>query len=278
MSLKTILVHLDDSVHRQARLEAAARLAQSFAARLIGMYLVPVAELSPSIAALLPSGVMEERLRATGEAQDSAERAFRSAAATASLQSVEWIAPAGDPFDAAIAQAHCADLVVVGQRNPDDKLSGFTEAIAIRTLLGSGRPVLFVPYIGLPASLGERVLVAFDGGREAARAVGDAMPLLERATHVSLMLGGRDGGQGDVDASGARLTAWLRDHGIAAVIESDHAPRERAGEWALSRAADLACDLIVMGGYGHSRAQELVLGGMTRTMIQAMPVAVLMSH
>jgi nucleotide-binding universal stress UspA family protein len=141
--------------------------------------------------------------------------------------------------------------------------------------------LLVVPYVGAPTTIGNNVLVAWDGGREAARALTDAMPLLRRATRVTV--GCLDPGasaRGADSAGRERLGGYLRRHGIAAEIDyTKLGPGDiPIGDWILSRVADLGCDLLVMGGYGHPRWREQVLGGATRTLLSSMTVPVLMSH
>ena len=107
----------------------------------------------------------------------------------------------------------------------------------------------------------------------------DALPLLERARRVTVIAVSRDETAAAEDSPAeARLGAWLREHGVDVEIARHAVGDVTPGEWLLSRAADLGSDLIVMGGYGHTRVRELVLGGVTRTMLQAMTVPVLMSH
>lgn len=277
MSLKSILVHVDDAGACKPRLDAAIRVARDFQAELVGLYLVPPIEVNPSIAALIPPDAIERREREMAQARHEAEDAFRKATTAAGLAAVEWRAPPGSPVDVAVAHARCADLLIVGQRNPPGYL--LAEELVTTVLLGSGRPVLVVPYIGARPTLGDNVLVAWDGGREASRAIADALPLLERARRVTVIAVSREGAaHAEGSPAEARLGAWLRRHGVNVDIARHAVGDIAAGEWLLSRAADLGSDLIVMGGYGHTRMRELILGGVTRTMLQAMTVPVLMSH
>jgi nucleotide-binding universal stress UspA family protein len=279
MSFKTILVHLDDSEHRKSRLDAAIRLAVDFGAQLVGVYLVAGTDLPPSVAAMLPPKAVERRVRELADAQHEAEQLFRQAAAAADVRSVDWRAPAGPPIAAAVAHGRCTDLLVMGQSDPGDLTTLFAEELVTTTMLSSGRPSLIVPYTGCRPTLGENVLIAWDGGREASRAVADALPILERAKQVNVLTvrAESDGHTADGQAA-ARLTAYLRAHGVDIGVNRSDVPEIKVGEWLLSRAADLGSDLIVMGGYGHARLREFVLGGVTRTMLQAMTVPVLMSH
>ena len=280
MSLKTVLVHLDDSDRCDARLQVAIRVALDAGTRLVGVYLVPTASLAPSVAAFLPTDLVERRQRELGEAQHAAEQRFRVATSNATLTRIEWRAPAGSPIAAAVEHARCADLFVMGQRAPDDPALMFADELITTTLLSSGRPLLIVPHIGAAATPGQNVLVAWDCGREAARAVADALPLLARARRVHIVSYDADdrGASVDVALSTSRLRGWLQDHGIEARADNLAASDSEIGELLLSQAADRGCDLIVMGGYGHSRLKEFVLGSATRTLLASMTVPVLMSH
>jgi len=143
--------------------------------------------------------------------------------------------------------------------------------------LGVGRPVLIVPRYGTFETVGERVLVAWNGSREATRAVHDALPLLKLASSVTVLSIDPEHDTGD-RIPGADIALHLARHGVAAEGMSTVGLDISVGDLLLSRAADLGADLIVMGAYGHSRVRELVLGGATRHILQHMTVPVLMSH
>ena len=279
MSFKSIIVHIDDSPSCKQRLDAAIRASLDFSARLVGIYLVPAAELTPSVAALLPADVVARRLRETGDAQGQAEAMFRQITAAAGLTAIEWRAPSGKPIVAAVAHARCADLAVIGQPDPDRPDFAFLEELAQTVALSAGRPALIIPYVAPVASLGQRVLIAWDGGREASRAVGDALPLLARAKRVTVMVIQSEPEVRIADtAATSRLVDYLHSHGIEARVDRSNVTDISAGEQLLSRAADLGIDLIVMGAYAHTRLRELILGGVTRTMLRSMTAPVLMSH
>ena len=279
MSLKTILVHVDDGDRCAHRVQVAIRLALDARAHLIGIYLVPAPELPPSVAALLPTDVVERRQREIGEAQHAAEHRFRNAAGRAELTRIEWRAPAGPPIAAAVEHGRCADLFVMGQRDQDDSVLPFANDLIATTLLSAGRPLLIVPYVGAPATPAENVLIAWDCGREASRAVADALPLLARAKQVHVVTyHAGEGADTDIALSTSRLRGWLHDHAIEARVDRVQEWEGGVGELLLSQAADWGCDLIVMGGYGHARLRQFVLGGATRTMLARMTVPVLMSH
>ena len=278
ITYKTLLVHVDDSEHCVHRVEAASRIARAFEARLVGAYLVHTPELTPSVSALLPETMVNQRLAESGEAQQRAEAQFRAAATGTGLAAVEWRAPAGDPAHAITAHARGADLAVIGQ--PDAGAdAAFAIDLANAVILGSGRPVLVIPYIGSPGMIGDTVLIALDRSRESARAIADALPLLVRARKVVVVsiTAAAEETLGDTQAR-TQVVAHLRGHGIDAEVQHLDIPDIAIGELLLSQAADFGADLIVMGAYGHARFQELVVGGVTRTMLKAMTVPVLMSH
>jgi nucleotide-binding universal stress UspA family protein len=281
MSYQTVLVVIDAATDSRSRVRIATDLARSFAARLVGIYLANAPEITPSVAALLPDEVVAKYLHGTGDAQYAAEQAFRETVASSGWEDVEWRAPSGPPVDAAVAHGRCADLIVLGQPQFGETGSFFAEQLVAAMLMETGRPLLLVPYVGAPATVGRNVLVAWDGGREASRALADAMPFLRGAGRVTVGCLDPGASARGADAIGReRLIAYLRHHGIAA--EVDYANLEAGdipvGDWLLSRVADLGGDLIVMGGYGHSRWREQVLGGATQTLLSTMTVPVLMSH
>jgi len=276
MAYRTLLVHVDNRASSQDRLAYAIALAGREAAELVGLYVVPGTDLAPSTAAMLGSDAVARRLERFSEMQHAAEQRFRDAVAAAGVDA-QWRAPAGPSIETAIAHARTTDLVVVGQRDPSEP--GFGDALVSGVLLSAGRPVLVVPSAGAPASVASRVLIAWNGGREAARAVADALPLLARAGRVCAV-GVDESRETSVDErlADTRLRQWLARHDIAIEVEREAVRGVGVGEWLLSRAADLGSDLLVMGGYAHARMRELVLGGVTRTMLGAMTIPVLMAH
>jgi len=281
MTYQTILVTIEDGTNARGRLGVAIRLARDFNARLVGMYISSGPQITPSVAALLPEEIVDRYLHGTGDAQSAAEEAFREAANAAEWRDIEWRAPAAPPVDAAVAHGRCADLIVLGQPHTGEAGSLLASQLIAAVLMEGGRPLLVIPYVGAPKTIGSNILVAWDGGREASRALADAIPLLSRAERVTVACLDPGASARGADASGReRLVAYLRRHRIASKIV--HAGVEPAdipiGDWLLSCAADLGCDLIVMGGYGHPRWREQILGGATQTLLSSMTVPVLMSH
>jgi nucleotide-binding universal stress UspA family protein len=167
------------------------------------------------------------------------------------------------------------DVSVVPQADPN-RLAA-EDLIVEAALFNSGRPVIVVPYIQKDALKLDRVVVCWDGSRAAARAIGDAMPFLERAKAVDVLIVASDKPKSD-ETPGADIGQHLSRHGIAVDVKRVQRADVDVPNTILSYAADNATDFLVMGGYGHSRLREFILGGVTRGMLQSMTVPVLMSH
>lgn len=173
-----------------------------------------------------------------------------------------------------------SNLLIAGQRDRHaDSDTGTRSGFLDQLVLSTGRPLLLVPYAGRFPSVGKNVLVAWNAKPEAARAVTDALPLLARANSVQVMAFDPEGNRsGHGENPGADIALYLARHGVKATASRQHCGSDEVGVQILSRAADIDADLIVMGAYGHSRVRELVLGGVTRTILDSMTVPVLMSH
>ena len=276
MSYKTLLVHIDDSRRSETRIALSLELAQRWDAHLIGLYVVCQDLFRPIFRqdATLSFAQVEAQ---EADRRDTAENAFLAAARRAG-RSAEWRAPPGPALDIATLHARHADLLVLGQQDPNDPASFVAPHFVGDLVLGAGRPALVVPYAGEVRTLGENVLVAWDGSREAARAAADALPLLQRARHVGIEIVRRHAPHADAP-EGIDVAAWLDAHGVrAAFSTTPHHVGVGTGATLLNRASDLHADLLVMGAYGHARARERVFGGVTRTMLESMTVPVLMAH
>ncbi|HET7198230.1 MAG TPA: universal stress protein [Burkholderiales bacterium] len=278
MTYRTIVVHLGADERRRERLEIACGLAAAYDSHLVGLFalgelLVPFA-LGGNAGAVIE---LESRWR--DEVAGEARRDFDAAAARAGIQKTEWRRSERSLLSATRLSARYADLVVVGQPDPEraaeERIPGtFVEEL----VLSAGRPVLVVPYAGRFPRLGTRVLVAWNASREAARALTDALPLLRRAGSVEVVAFEPQRAGADHGAEpGADIALYLARHGVKVSAARQQAGID-VGSQILSRAADSDADLIVMGAYGHSRAREIVLGGATRSLLQAMTVPVLMAH
>jgi nucleotide-binding universal stress UspA family protein len=277
MPFRDILVHLDDSHGSIARLNAAIGLAQTHGAHLTGLYTLPVVDSALYGAAYAGPALPDMNLEAAERRAKEHEAEFCAATTQVGVRA-EWRRATGDAAHPLIVYGRCHDLIVLGQTDPQDLYSLSTGA-GSQVILGAGRPVLVIPYIGPGPTLGERILLAWNGSREAARAFNDALPLLTAAAKVSLVIIDPPGGaEAEGNAATAAMRLHLARHGIAATPVERPANDIDVGDELLSQAADEGADLIVMGAYGHSRLREIVLGGTTRRLLQCMTVPVLMSH
>jgi len=207
--------------------------------------------------------------------RNAAAYALLCKAAPASLRTelVEIDAIPGEARYELARLARHFDLTIIGQsreRSGDDAL------MAEAALFESGRPVLFVPRIHTHAPKLSRVVVAWDGSRTAARALADAQPVLDKADVIDVV-SISDPRLGYKELPGFNITRHLSRHGLNAELKRLPMSGD-VGETLLSYAADAGADLLVMGGYGHSRLREIVLGGTTRTIMQSMTVPIFMSH
>lgn len=279
MTYRSIFVHVDDSSRSDLRLDAAMRLARRYPADVLGTYLVSRHELSASEIALLPPDFVRARDASVMQAVRDAEARFRSAMKTGGIGTSHWLVPAGDPAEAAVTRARYSDLAIVGQPEPGAPEAALAAAIAHAVVNESGRPVIFVPHIGLARTLGERVMIAWKDSRESARAVADALPILKDAKEV-LAVAVAPGPEETVQeyVSDKAVMDFLRRHGVAAAVKRMNVDDVGAGEFLLSRAADFGADLIVMGGYSRPRLSRFVWGGVSNLMLESMTVPVLMSH
>jgi len=176
-----------------------------------------------------------------------------------------------------IALARSADLIVIGQTNPNARTASTWRPQDV--VVACGRPVLMVPYIGTFTEVGRRVLVAWDGSREAVRALNDALPVIAGAEEVTVMtVHARDKDVERDRGATDRIIRHLARHGIAARVDQRLQSDNAISDWLLSRAADFYVDLIVAGAYHHSPLREALIGGVSRDLFQRMTVPVLMSH
>ena len=275
MRYTTILLHVYDPPQASMTIALAARLARAFDAHLLGLATSGVSryfyrDAGADLARTVLAPYMDERLRAAEALLDR----FEALAAGAGVRSFERRL-IDDETGAALALAtRYADLAVLGQPDPDRPAPPGAAGLPASTLFDGAHPVLVVPYIQADAAVGRRILVAWNGSTQAARAVSAALPLLRSADAVVVAIAGSPAQPAQPDDE---LLAWLARHDVDAELAAETTTLD-AGNCLLSLAADRGSDLLVMGGYGHARLRELLLGGATRTVLQAMTIPVLMAH
>jgi len=284
MPIKTILVVLDTEARAQALTQTAASVAKAFSAHLIGLHVLPNAFV-PSLAPVEATGELIEAQREANEAaakriSDGFNRAIAGLGVPFEWRRVE----ANYEIAANVVMRHGreADLVILGQ--PDTTVNLIDGiALAEEVMLGLGRPVLMVPKAGAYPTIGKRVLLAWNGSRESARATFDALPFLEKAESVRILAAEppprrRWAPPPQETSPTAGIATTLERHGVRCTLAKATAAGAEVGKELLAQAKQNDCDLIVMGGYGHWRINEIVFGGATRGVFDDATLPVLLSH
>lgn len=274
MPLKDILVYVDGSAQAAGTVAAACSLALRHDAHLIGLAVNYQPEIPGFTSMEIPSSAMEILKQRRQEALDKERKTFEDAVNASGLTGRSgWSVASGRPLEALSQRSRYADLTVISQNGP--KGEGGGEELVDDLIMVSGRPVLAIPYIGAPAQIGRKILVAWNASRESARALSDAMPLLEAADKIEIFAVEP---RGIGDLPGADIAEHLARHGLNVTALKTVGLDIDVGDVLLNQVADSGADLIVMGAYGHSRMRELVLGGATRHILGHMTVPVLLSH
>jgi nucleotide-binding universal stress UspA family protein len=275
MAFRSILVHLADDPRHALRLDLALEMARRHKAHLTALY--------THSSANMPAGI-EGRgasLRYIAEAAETGLEKTQAMAAEFEEHcqqygiTGEWHFEEGDPLDLLAQYAHLADLTIVSQTDPATLEDRLTFHRMDHLALSVGCPVLVIPREGEVAVPGSRILIAWKPHSQSARAVHEALPLLEKAERVTVF--------SVVPAEhdfvpGADIATRLARHGVKVEVRSDIGTGGNTGEVILATARDIDCDLIVMGAYGHSRLREMVLGGVSYHVLNHATIPVLTSH
>jgi nucleotide-binding universal stress UspA family protein len=275
--IKDILVNLPVEGSRDPVTSFAASVAARFGAHLTGVAFLyePLSPVMVDRYGIPPSVIESQRIENEKAAKAAVARFNEAARFTGILGEAHPLdAPVGAPGTLA-RMARRFDLSVVAQPEPNQPALArlFVEA----ALFDTGRPLLIVPYIQTAPLNLDRIMVCWDGSRSAARAVGDAMPFLLQSNATEIVLVSGEPTKSD-EFPGADIGHHLARHGIKAEVKRIASPEVDVANTILSYAADQSVDLIVMGGYGHSRLREFILGGVTRGMLGSMTFPTLMSH
>ncbi len=275
--IKDILVSLTPGATHDFAGDYAVSIAEAFGAHVAGVAFAYDPVLPASVMGGISADVFDIQRQENEKAASAAIRTFEAASKRAGVSSEPrllsaTIAAAADTF-AALARRF--DLAVVPQVTPDTITPD--ELLLEAALFESGRPMLIVPYIQKAPIRLDRVICCWDGSRTAARAIADALPFLQKSKAVDLVIVGK-GKMNEKELTGADMGAHLARHGLKVDVKNIPAPDVDVANVILSYAADTDAQLIVMGGYGHSRLREYILGGATRDMLGSMTVPVLMSH
>ena len=275
--IKDLVVNLSVGAGRDAAGPYAISVAEAFGAHVAGVAFSYEPVIPPTIMGTVPVSFIESQRAESDKAADDAIARFNDATRRAGVSSdaralSASLAGSADRFAEIVRRF---DLAVIGQAEPDRAAP--EDLIIEGALFSSGRPVLVVPYIQKSGLTLERVMVCWDASRNAARAIADAMPFLARAKAIDVVIVASERVKSD-ELPGADVGQHLARHGLKVEVRRIVSPDTDVASTILSHAADTSADFIVMGGYGHSRLREFILGGATRGILASMTLPTLMSH
>ncbi len=278
MSYKTIAAILQSREDTKRVLDCAIPLAQAWGAHIIGIHAeaIPVAY---SAAVGFPDvGLIETASEAaeqrTKEVQDLCTHRMQTAGQTFDWHSLRSFS--GDSAYTGASIARSADLVVVAQRNPEWASEDAPNIEGV--LYEAGRPVLVVPHSGALTKTFGRILISWNGSREAARAAFDALPLIVESEAVEIFMIDPSEDDDFVSASASALAAALSRHGAEVVVASEASKGRHVDEVIRDRATAIGADLLVLGAHSHSWIRELLFGGVTQHILKTCPIAALLSR
>lgn len=280
MTYKTILVSLNEVGRIAESTAAAASLARELGAHVSGLFVIPAVQVYPSVGFEAAPQVFEGNRSFFKDNASKVKQDFEAAMAREGLAHDFHQIDARTPViaDEVIAQGRSADLIIVSATNPDE-ITGVERDFVEQVVMAAGRPILVLPFKGDAKISIQDIVIGWDGGREAARAVFDALPLLKLARKVRVV---RVDPQKDPalrgSIPGADLAQTLARHGIKAEAQGYPTDGMDEGQALMRCAEDCGAGLIVMGAYGHSRLAEFIFGGATRFVLTRMVRPVLMSH
>jgi len=275
--IKDLVVNLTVGADRDPAAQFAVSIAAAFEAHIAGIAFAYDPVITPNVMdGLSAAWVDTQRAENLAAAQEAVDR-FEAAAKRESLSAEHRIIEAslGKAANLFGRLARRFDLAVVGQTDPERMLPD--DLLIEAALFESGRPAVMVPYIQKEGLKLDRILVCWDGGRSAARAISDSMPFLKRGKVIEIVMVASRNGTAD-ELPGVDVGEHLARHDLDVEVKRLIAADIDVSNVILSYAADQAADFIVMGGYGHSRLREFVLGGVTRGILQSMTVPVFMAH
>ncbi len=277
--IKDIVLHLSTRTGGTGTIGYAVSVARAFGAHLAGIAFALDPIIPPAMGAgdAVPAKWIEDQREEAKAAAQAAIAAFEEAARRDGLSAESRRLDASLPGAAKLFGeiARRFDLSIVRQAEPGS--APLEELIIEAALFEAGRPVLIVPYVHKAALRLDRVTICWDGSRSAARAVADAMPLLERAKSVEVVSVLGETGKSD-EIPGADIGEHLARHDLKVDVKRVSMIDGDVMDTILSHAADAGTDLLVLGGYGHSRLREFILGGVTRGILKTMTVPSFMSH
>ena len=274
--IKDVITWLDGSIADEVRIAAVVDITRQFEGQAAGLFFNPLppppAPIDGDLTGALTIATLMDQARASGDTlQKTIVDRLKRYDVAIELRRCDILA--SDIADVAVREARSADTFVLirpnGSKAPDRLVEGL--------LFGSGRHILLVPEVDRPKSIVfDRILVAWNGSRESSRAVAEAMPYLQIAKEVMVMSVTGEQGKKVEGNVGDAAVRHLKHHGVAAHLHRGKCRNSDVGEKLIAEAKKTKCDVIVLGGYGHSRLREMILGGVTYHLMRNSPIPLLM--
>ncbi|MDH3316366.1 MAG: universal stress protein [Gammaproteobacteria bacterium] len=276
MEFRDMLLCVDLIRAGSSEIENAVTFARKQKANLTGLYPLEFPEFPGYIEAQLPKEILEKNRKFFTEHAEQAEAVFRQACTSAGIH-WDWHCVEGDRAQTIITYGRLADLVLLpGGPNGDESPTGESSS---RIMLECGRPVLFLPSTPMHEDAGSRIVLAWNGRREAVRAAHDALPLLSKAQWVKVVVMNPGAATSDDGGGSAHeLCRHLARHGVKAEAREVKVHGESEGAALLKLAGKEDANLLVMGAYGHARWRELVIGGVTAHVLRHANLPIFLSH
>ncbi|MGO4707324.1 universal stress protein [Microvirga sp. 2MCAF38] len=281
--IKDILVHLDGSPEDEMRIGHAESIASTHEAHITGLFTNSLPDYAAFAsmdggagAAALLAQLQDESKREADEVQQRLTERFARLGVSNEIRRIEDVP--GLISNLVASEARWGDLMVVGQPYRENSKTDWDDLFET-VLFEGGRSVLVIPPNRQPTDAIRRILICWRDSREATRAVAEALPFLEKATRTEiLVVDPTPDGSGTKSAPATDIARHLDRHGTEVEINLVESEDRGISEVVLEQARRLSADLVVMGGYGHSRAREWIMGGATRDMLANSEFPILMAH
>ncbi len=277
MAIKDLAVAFNASDNSRAALKLAVQMCRKYEAALTGIYAHFPVRFETQMEHWISDEMKESLEKADADAVSAIADAFQVSLKESGFDGpVEWISPTGHPNDLLAKSARYHDLLLIGQYSNPDRHQRRVRAEEL--VMNSGKPIMVVPLGYQVRPFSGHAVVAWDGSRPAARALSDAMQILETKDRLDIVTVGAPGSEGGKDAFGQDVVTYLSRHGINAKQINLSATREGVGATILGYCSETDPDVLVMGAYGHARLREELFGGVTRHILEHANVPVLMAH
>ena len=277
MAIKDLAVAFNASDNSRAAVRLAVQMCRKYEATLTGIYTHLPVRFETQVENWISEEMRDSLKKADTEAVAAIEAAFRASVKESGFTGpVEWISPTEHPNDLLAKSARYHDLLLIGQYSNPDRNQRRVRAEEL--VLNAGKPIIIVPLDYQVRPFTGHAAVAWDGSRPVARALSDAMQILETKERLDVVTVGATGAQASKDAFGQDVITYLTRHGINAKQTNLSAAREGVGATILEYCSETDPDVLVMGAYGHARLREELFGGVTRHILENANVPVLMAH